>query len=49
MDEMKALQKTTQLSFEHAKDDMKKYHDWKAQSPIEYIKGDKVLLKATNI
>ena len=46
---MKALRKTTQLSLEHAKDDMQKYHDRKAQSPIEYVKGDKVLLEATNI
>ena len=49
VEEMKVLRKTAQLSLEHAKDDMKKYHDRKAQSPIEYIKGDKVLLEATNI
>ena len=49
VEEMKVLQKTAQLLLEHAKDDMKKYHDRKAQSLIEYIKGDKVLLKATNI
>ena len=49
IDEMKALRKTAQLLLEHAKDNMKKYHDWKAQSPIEYIKGDKVLLEMTNI
>ena len=34
VEEMKVLRKTTQLSLEHAKDDMKKYHDRKAQSLI---------------
>ena len=49
VDGMKTFRKTAQLSLKHAKDDIKKYYDWKAQSPIEYIKGNKVLLEATNI
>ena len=49
VEEMKSTQQITKSALKMASYDMKWFHDWKVQPPVEYKPSDLVLLEATNI